>query len=704
MKALFQSSSRSRALGISMMITAVIATCCCLLRRTSLFSDRVEVPLYDALTRLTWPWSAGHADIALVTIQDPSPQSWPVSDGKLADAFQSILNGGASVIGVDLVRDAPVPDRMESGRTYDVVGSERLARLAMEHGNIVWVRGLLGKFPFPPPDFLDEAVLGEEEVRFRSPFADFPADADLAVRRAYASCEESPGVGHHSFAALLAKTHLKLKLLENPTEETPDLLDAVDDRFYEAASLDRNAGGYRLDGFRSRREIGSQFLLKFTENLDSIFPVVSLQSALSREARPPAPEPGDAVMPVYALEDLPAMDPQTLERCFKGRIVLIGTHDPRTAEDEKTIVGNRHLRGVRLHAIATAQLLREAGAGEAPITYTSDATEDGSVILAALFAAACVWLLPLPPMWKSALVPVGTAGISFGAAYFAMKDGLWFPPGAAMTSGFFSASAALAVLLRAESRDRTAIYQVFERHVGREIARKIWSCNEQLLRDGHLPSESFEVTALFSDLRGYSGISEGFYQSGRIDEFVFWLNSYLKAMVAVVHAHKGFIKQFSGDGIFVVFGFPPDDSSSHAAAAVDCALAMERTIQQLNQSLPSGIPHYQVRVGIYTGGVRAASLGGAGQFDYAFLGPTINKASRLEGLDKGFFPAGGSPVRILISDPTAGALPRDPMFRLESYPGNPVDLKAGAEAETVWIVTGEPRIFPQVSKPVTSVS
>jgi len=272
-----------------------------------------------------------------------------------------------------------------------------------------------------------------------------------------------------------------------------------------------------------------------------------------------------------------------------------------------------------------------------------------------------------------------------------------------MGAGMFSASAALAILLRVESRDRSAIYQVLERHVGREIALKVWSSNEQLLRGDHLKPEPFEITALFSDLKGFSTVCESYYNSEKPDEFVAWLNSYLRAMVTVVHAHQGFIKQFSGDGIFVIFGFPQKESHNHALSAVRCALAMRDAVVSLNHSLPPGVPHFQARVGIYTGNVRAVSLGGSGQFDYAFLGPPVNKASRLEGVDKTAASTDPSPVRILISSPTKASMQHAPGINLLPYAGNPVHLKIGDPSdpknwEDIWCVSSGMEVSPQVSQ------
>lgn len=637
---------RRRAARWAALSAVLVALICCLARRTSWFSERVELPLYDGLTRLTWPWPCGHPDIALVTIRDPN--QWPITDARLADTLTLLLDSGASCVGVDLLRDGYRPD------PADATGSDRLHDLAGASENIIWIRGAAGDGSFGPPPFIDElareGALKPEDIELRCTLAEFPGDLGKSVRRGYLSATE------------IRSLSLVLAYIQAVTQH-PRRAEEFAERIDQIGGLDRYAGGYSLPPGRDGKGIGDQFLLKAGPRMAELFPD-------------------------HALEDLPSWDALKLGKAFSGKIVLIGTRDPKTASDEIEVVGDENLRGIKLHAVATAQILRELTTGEAPVRTSPEWLEVILTVLAALLAAAGVWLTRLPAVWKAVLFGMVLPGAWFGAAALALGGwGCWYPPGSAMIAAFLGTAVPFSLLLGVESRERGTMYRVFQRQVGSEIARRIWEGNESLLRDGTLPSQKpFAITALFSDLRGFSTIAKRFDGTPADKQrFLGWLQTYLERMVEVVHDHQGFIKQFAGDGIYVVFGFPPDGSGgTHAADAVRCASEMERTVRELNASLPAGLPPYHVRAGIYTGDVVSVVVGGARQFDYTFIGGAINKASRLEGLHKSSFDPEVSPMRILISNPTRVSLPSG--VSVLPFGDGPVDLNVGDAPEPVWLI------------------
>jgi adenylate cyclase len=127
-----------------------------------------------------------------------------------------------------------------------------------------------------------------------------------------------------------------------------------------------------------------------------------------------------------------------------------------------------------------------------------------------------------------------------------------------------------------------------------------------------------------------------------------------------VEDHGGMINSFIGDAIMGVFGAPITHSDEAAITrdavnAVECALAMERTLRELNEEWPRrGLPTTEMRVGIFTGPVVTGSLGTAERVDYVVFGDSVNTAARLESAGK---EAGGpdmpqSPCTICIGDST----------------------------------------------------
>jgi len=181
--------------------------------------------------------------------------------------------------------------------------------------------------------------------------------------------------------------------------------------------------------------------------------------------------------------------------------------------------------------------------------------------------------------------------------------------------------------------EREVIRETFGRYVAPEVAKT-------LLADGAtLGGEKRDVTVLFTDLRGYSTISEALDPA----QVVGLSNAYLGAMQTAIDAEGGTVIEFLGDAILAVFG-APTASEDHADRAVRCALAMRRQLQQLNEASEgqglaelwrqAGLPALQHRVGIHTGSVIAGNIGSATRMKYAIVGDAVNVAARLEQLNK----------------------------------------------------------------------
>ncbi len=183
-----------------------------------------------------------------------------------------------------------------------------------------------------------------------------------------------------------------------------------------------------------------------------------------------------------------------------------------------------------------------------------------------------------------------------------------------------------------EERDR--IRTTFGRYVSEDVAKKVLSGPDGARMGG----EVRDVTVLFSDLRGYSTISEALSPT----ETVEFLNQYLTVMNEVIDAHGGVIIEFLGDAILAVFG-APNDLEGHPERAVRCAIAMRDALEAFNvRSSTEGRAPWQKkdfdklgqRIGIHTGEVVAGNLGSRVRVKYAVIGDAVNVASRCEGLNK----------------------------------------------------------------------
>lgn len=212
--------------------------------------------------------------------------------------------------------------------------------------------------------------------------------------------------------------------------------------------------------------------------------------------------------------------------------------------------------------------------------------------------------------------------------------------------------------------ERERIRQVFGRYVSEEVAKKLLAEGGDRARRG----EQREVTILFSDLRGYSTLSERLTPPQVLE----LMNEYLELMNQVIAAHGGCIIEYTGDGVLAVFG-APDDLPNHPERAVRAAFAMRDSLAALNlrwehdgtAQLWKGhgldaIDSIKARIGLHTGPVVAGSLGSNLRMKYTILGDSVNIASRLEGKNKELG------TDILASEAVVSRLPADLKQRAKS--------------------------------------
>jgi adenylate cyclase len=580
----------------------LVAFVCTLVLNHSGVLQGLEFQLYDFFVRQQAK-AASNEPLVLVEmvesdIQNPS-LDYPLHDDKLAELLSILEADSPAVIGVDIWRDLPVP---KSG-----AGLPRLNQVLQSNANIIAIFTLAG---IRPPAVLKS---DPERVAFND---NFPVDVEVAqtipkVRRSALFADLSTGETYDSLPFRLALIYLQKRGI------TPE-------------ADPRDSQSFRLGKTRFRRfqpndglyvgadAKGWQILLDFKcpEN----FTRFSVSDALGGR------------IPRGALHD---------------KIVIVGINAPSVEDSRVTPIHRTH-RGIEVQAMTVNQLLRHALKGDKPLQFWSNWTKDGWILLWCLAGTAIG--SGVRAAWKITLATLACLAAVPWIGWLAFAAGWWIPV-VAPVLGFMGASAlAVSYASSHERKMRSILMKLYSRQVSKEIAEEIWANRKSFLKGQRPLAQKLLVTVLFTDLKGFSTISEKMEPAVLYE----WLTGYLGAMAQVIQAHGGVLKQFAGDGILALFGVPVphttrEQQAVDAQAAVACALAMGRRLVELvGQWQEAGLPAVSMRAGIYTGDVAAGSLGSDERFEYSVVGDVVNTAARLESYDKSFADPDLDPLRSRI--------------------------------------------------------
>ncbi|MFP4510894.1 MAG: adenylate/guanylate cyclase domain-containing protein [Spirochaetaceae bacterium] len=169
------------------------------------------------------------------------------------------------------------------------------------------------------------------------------------------------------------------------------------------------------------------------------------------------------------------------------------------------------------------------------------------------------------------------------------------------------------------------IRTIFQKYVPQELIDRFFANPESML-----VGENRELAVLFSDIRGFTSISE----SMPPDVLVASLNRYFSIMVELIMERGGVIDKYIGDAIMAFFGAPVSGEND-AMAALDAGMVMVESVDVFNQEQRRlGLPEFRIGVGINYGLVTVGNIGTERKMDYTVIGDMVNVASRLEGLTK----------------------------------------------------------------------
>jgi adenylate cyclase len=329
--------------------------------------------------------------------------------------------------------------------------------------------------------------------------------------------------------------------------------------------------------------------------------------------------PGMAVPAIPAATLL--AEPAAAAERIAGRIVVIGGSAPELGGLRPAAHGAA-VASVQLQAAAVAALLSGGG----PVR--SGALIPAETAGAGLLAAIAVLAAPLLRPWRAALL-VATVLLGWvGMAAFLLPRGLLLDPAGPPAVGAASYAVAALLAFSATERRARALRARFDQRLPPDVVARL-AARPELAR---LPGETREITALFTDLEGFTAMTE----RAAPQDLLAFLDAYLDALTRAVLAHGGTVEKIVGDAVHAVFNAPLD-LPDHPRRARDCALAILAAAEAARETpLGRKLGAGRTRIGIETGRAVVGDVGGAGRLDYTAHGDAMNTAARLEAANKEF--------------------------------------------------------------------
>ena len=304
-----------------------------------------------------------------------------------------------------------------------------------------------------------------------------------------------------------------------------------------------------------------------------------------------------------------------------GKFVIVGVTAEGIANPVPTPRGNLYPQQIQAH------MLQNFIDGSNIIRNEMSAILELIVSLTVMvMIALAVYKLPL--LWTAPISLSVLGGISYYSVYKYTSDLVLLDATFPVLSGFLVFTQAAFNNFYKQFKLREQIKKQFEHYLAPAMVKKLQK-NPELLQLG---GDTKNMTYLFSDIRGFTPISEQFKTDpqglGKL------INRYMTPMTDLVMQKEGTIDKYIGDALMAIWGAPLD-IENHAQLAIETAQEMEVELAKLNKELKAdGLMELGVGIGINTGDAVVGNMGSNQRFDYTVLGDSVNLAARLEAQTK----------------------------------------------------------------------
>ncbi|MFW2580311.1 CHASE2 domain-containing protein [Aliarcobacter butzleri] len=353
------------------------------------------------------------------------------------------------------------------------------------------------------------------------------------------------------------------------------------------------------------------------------------------------------------------------KREIDGKIVLIGT-SAAGLFDLRATPFDSIFPGVEVHANIIDNILMQ------DFIYKASWLDGANILIIFVLSIIVVMLTTYTTFWANPII-----FISFSISYLFLVYNLLFDYGIVLNILFPIATVLIASIM-------TTLFDYFynikkEEAIKAKFASKVSkNVMDDILKNidkNEFSAKSKEVTIFFSDIRGFTNISE------KLDakELISFLNRYMQPMSEIIIKYQGTIDKFIGDAIMAYWN-APIDIKNHCDLALKASLEQLEVLEKLNVELQKeNLPKIDIGIGLNTGTVIVGEMGSSLRSDYTVIGDTINLGSRVESLCKYY------DSKLNISNFMKDKLQEKYIFRFLDL----VKVKGKNEPVEIWQVLGK---------------
>ncbi len=629
---------------------------------------KLRLSIFDSYQRALPHTSHSDEPVRVVDVDEASLQKigqWPWPRTRLAEIIDNLRRAGAATVALDII--LAEPDRLspeELARHIDATTDLQplVERVAQMPSNDAKLGAAVGRMPVvlgvsgevrgtiqPPKPRAGFAFAGDDPTQFAPSFPAGTGPLGVLADRA-------AGLGAVNWLPSKDQIVRRVPLVITvggqlyPSLPLEQLRLAQD----ETTHFVRSSGGHGILSFGQKTGIDAVRTGSFE-----------------------MPTDGDGQMWL-------AFRPFDISTYIPAWTVLDGSFDKKEVDGRHIIVGasatglldlratplDASVPGVEIHAQALNQMLSRVHL-ERPI-WAIGAELSFLVLTGALVA----WLIGRVGPALAAALGSGAIALVLVFSWLAYGAGFLFDPIYPSIALVFLYLASSLTKYVATEAERMRVRSAFSHYVAAPLV-------EELARDPSklaLGGEMRDLTVLFSDIRGFTKISEGM----NAEELIGFINGLFTPLSEIILEHEGTIDKFMGDAVMAFWNAPLPDAD-HAEHACRASLAMMARLDQLNrewltESSASGAQRSPVRIGIglNTGSCCAGNVGSPQQLNYSIVGDTVNVAARLEEATKTY----GWPI--LAGESTAKGAPGFAFLEVDS-----TDLRGKTRTERIFALMGD---------------